>query len=406
MDGAWDGHDTRGSTTGANTARAALAEAVGTFLLVLVGTAVATAAVLGKNTAGPAYDSLAIALSFGLALTAIVATLGPVSGAHVNPAVTLSLAVTGTFPWRAVPAYIAAQVGGAVLAALAVWGVYGQRAYDVARLGAPAPVHGATDLQVFLVEALIAALLVVTVVAVPPDPRVPARSAPLAVGFALAAGVLIGGPVSGGAGNPARALGPMLVSGMYQGIVLYILGPLVGGIVAAVYYDRAVAATPAPQTEPASAPHIAPKMGGAARVSDAAWARAKRRVSGAAQGGRLVKSWQVSPVGQVRESQGAVDAVDHIPPSIVPNINSIVPKGERLPIPAPRGERLPIAIPPNGFPHQRPRHVAGVAGVVALAVLSIGAVLVFLRRDGAQPEGEAAQALPAPPEAGSSRIFH
>jgi len=135
-----------GLSVGSNMARAAMAEAVGTFLLVLVGTAVATAATLGKNTAGPAYDSLAIALSFGLVLVAIVAALGQVSGAHVNPAVTIGLAVTGKFPWRYVPAYIVAQIVGAIVAALAVWIAYGQAAYDKAHLGTPTPAHGASDL--------------------------------------------------------------------------------------------------------------------------------------------------------------------------------------------------------------------------------------------------------------------
>jgi len=239
---------TQGANVGANMIRAATAEAVGTFLLVLVGTAVATAATLGKNTAGPAYDSLAIALSFGLVLAALVTALGPTSGAHVNPAVTVSLAVTGRFPWRYVPAYLIAQLGGAVLAALAVWGAYGQRAYTVAHLGTPAPVHGATDLQGFLVEALIAFLLVFVVTAVSTDPRVAPGTGAVAAGFALAAGVLLGGPVSGGAGNPARALGPMLVSGVYPSVVIYLLGPLVGGIIGAVLYDRFVAgaATPPP----------------------------------------------------------------------------------------------------------------------------------------------------------------
>lgn len=135
-----------GTHIGANMLRTSTAEAVGTFFLVLIGTAVATAAELGKNTAGPAYDSLAIALSFGLVLVAIVATLGQVSGAHVNPAVTLDLAVAGKFPWRYVPAYIVAQIVGGIIAAFAVWGAFGQRAWSVAHLGTPAPAHGSSDL--------------------------------------------------------------------------------------------------------------------------------------------------------------------------------------------------------------------------------------------------------------------
>lgn len=228
--------------------RAALAEAVGTFLLVLIGTAVATAAILRQETAGPAYDSTAIALSFGLVLIAIVAALGQVSGAHVNPAVTLGLASIGTFPWRAVPYYLVAQLAGGVLAALTVWAAYGQNAYDNAKLGSPAPVPEANDLQGFMVEGLIAFLLVFTVVAVATDKRVPPGTAPVAIGFALAAGVLLGGPVSGGAGNPARAFGPMLVTGSYDAWVIYILGPLVGGILAAMLYHHVVGKADAPST--------------------------------------------------------------------------------------------------------------------------------------------------------------
>ena len=107
------------SREGVNMLRTALAEAVGTFLLVFSGTAVATAASLKLATAGPAYDSLAVALAFGLALSVVVTALGHISGAHVNPAVTLGLATTGDFPWRYVPAYLIAQLLGAILAALA-----------------------------------------------------------------------------------------------------------------------------------------------------------------------------------------------------------------------------------------------------------------------------------------------
>jgi hypothetical protein len=104
---------------------AALAELVGTFILVFGGTAVAVGAILARPTAGPPYDSLAIALAFGLALAAVVAAVGHVSGAHVNPAVTLGMAATGKFPWQYTPHYIVAQLVGAVLAALATWLTFG-----------------------------------------------------------------------------------------------------------------------------------------------------------------------------------------------------------------------------------------------------------------------------------------
>ncbi len=92
---------------------------------------------------------------------------------------------------------------------------------------------------------MVAFLLVFTVTAVTIDPRVPAGSASLAIGFALAAGVLLGGPVSGEARNPARALGPMIVSGVYPSIFIYIIGPLVGGVVGALLYARLIAGTSA-----------------------------------------------------------------------------------------------------------------------------------------------------------------
>lgn len=242
----------RYGSAGADPVRTFVAEMVGTFLLVLIGTGVACAAILGQETAGPPYDSLAIALSFGLVLIAVVAGLGQVSGAHVNPAVTLGLASIGKFPWRYVPGYIAAQVIGGLLAALVVWGAYGDRAREVANLGAPAPVPEATAMQGLLVEGLIAFLLVFTIVAVATDPRVPEGVQPLAIGFALAAGVLLGGPVSGGAGNPARALGPMVVTGTFGDWVIYVIGPILGGVVAAVLYDKFISGASAPGVEVAS----------------------------------------------------------------------------------------------------------------------------------------------------------
>ena len=233
-----------GPASVSNIARIMLAEATGTFMLVLVGTAVAIAATLGKNTAGPAYDSLAVALSFGLILIAIVGAIGQVSGAHVNPAVTLGLAIARKFPWRHVPTYAVAQLAGAVLASFVVWAAFGHGAYNDAHLGLPSPVHGTSNLQVLLVEALIAFMLVLTVIATATDPRVPAGTAAVSIGFSLAAGVLLGGPVSGGAGNPARALAPMIVTGLYPVWFYYTLGPLLGAAAAALLYRLIQGASP------------------------------------------------------------------------------------------------------------------------------------------------------------------
>ena len=243
-----------GSDIGANMLRAGVAEMIGTFILVFTGTAVAVSGALSRAIAGQPADSLAVALAFGLVLVALVSALGHVSGAHFNPAVTLALSATGKFPWRYAPAYLLAQLVGAVLAALGVWGCFGDAARDQASLGATIPATTAGAGQVLLVEVLITFLLVLVIVSVATDDRVAAAAVGPAVGFALAAAVLIGGPISGGAVNPARALGPMIVAGTFTEWWAYILGPVIGGVLAAVVYDRflAHAATPDPETTPAS----------------------------------------------------------------------------------------------------------------------------------------------------------
>src|ERR671912_499197 len=230
-----------GSSTSDPILPAALAELVGTFILVFGGTAVAVAAILSRPTAGGAYGSLAIALAFGLALAAVVAAIGHVSGAHVNPAVTLGMASTGQFPWKSVPAYLGAQLVGAVLGAVGTWIAFGGPGRSEAKLAATYPAQGVGDLQAFVLEILITFVLVFVVMAVATDSRAPAAIAPIAVGFALAVGVFIAGPVTGGAVNPVRALGPMLVAGDLTSVWLYILGPIIGGVLAALLYGRTMA---------------------------------------------------------------------------------------------------------------------------------------------------------------------
>lgn len=161
-----------------NLVRASVAEALGTSILVFAGTAVAVGALLSRPTAGGAYDSLAVALAFGLTLV------------------------------------------------------------------------GVGDLRALIVEALITFILVLVIVSVATDERVGSTAATsTAIGFALAVGVFIGGPITGGAVNPARALGPMIVAGKFNGFWVYLIGPVLGGILAAVLYDRFLADAAAPEAD-------------------------------------------------------------------------------------------------------------------------------------------------------------
>ncbi len=133
-----------------------------------------------------------------------------------------------------------------MLAALATWVIFGGGARSQANLAATYPAQGVGDLRAFIVEILITFILVFVVISVATDERAPAAIAAIAVGFALAVGVFIAGPVTGGAVNPARALGPMLVAGDFTSVWLYILGPIIGGVLGALLYDRFMAQTEGP----------------------------------------------------------------------------------------------------------------------------------------------------------------
>src|ERR687890_398249 len=128
-----------GSRIGTRIGRTALTEFVGTAILVFVGT---SAAVASAATGRAGYDSLAVVLAFGLTLTALAAALGHVSGCHLNPAVTIGLAVTRRFPWPAAGAYVVAQLAGGLAGAAATWAVYGSAAREEAVLGPPPPPGG------------------------------------------------------------------------------------------------------------------------------------------------------------------------------------------------------------------------------------------------------------------------
>jgi MIP family channel proteins len=229
---------------------AVLGEVVGTFLLIFIGCGSVVAFTERAGQGEP--DLLAIALAWGFAVLAVVYAFGHVSGAHVNPAVTLGLAATRKFPWSAVPAYIVAQFVGAVIASFAIWAVFGDKSRDAPLLlGATAPGDGYTTGIVFLAEILITFILLIVVMATATDERAESPAVGLGVGFTIAAGILVAGPVSGASFNPARSLGPMLVSGEFPAWLAYVGGPIIGAVAGAFLYDYLL--RPGEPPEPAGA---------------------------------------------------------------------------------------------------------------------------------------------------------
>ncbi len=222
------------------------AELLGTFLLVFVGGgAASSAALLLHTTRQPSTmaDLVLVALAHGLVLFSIVMVVGKVSGAHVNPAVTIALASIGRFPWEEVIAYVVAQVLGAVLGAAGILIVFGKLAATVGHLGAPALATNTSLLQGLVIEGLGAGILVLSIVGTAVDGRAPAGWAGLSIGLTLAAIIMFLGPATGATVNPARAFGPdvaAFVFGVHVDwvayLVVYLIGPILGGIGAAWLY--------------------------------------------------------------------------------------------------------------------------------------------------------------------------
>ena len=208
-------------------ARRYLAEFVGTFGIVVAPVALAASA--GRQ--GADSSLLAAALVSGLAVLAMIYALGHISAAHFNPAVTLAFAAAGRFPWRYVLPYWVAQVLGGTVAAGAVALLYGGG--HGAHVPA-VPVHAAVG-----TEVLLTFLLMLVIISVATDRRVNGAVPGLAIGLAVVADVLIGGPFTGGSMNPARSFGPALVAGgaALSACWVYAAGPTVGALAAALLYE-------------------------------------------------------------------------------------------------------------------------------------------------------------------------
>jgi glycerol uptake facilitator protein len=235
----------------------ALAETLGTALLVLVGpgSVVATLTLAGKSTpAITGADLLGISFAFGLIIAALVYAIGKVSGCHINPAITFALATTKRFPWREVPVYWGSQVVGAALGALAIWAVFAHSAIDLGMGQTSFNQDTTTWASAIFAEGIGTFVLMFGVLGIV-DKRSPGDFAGLVIGGVVVAIIMIVGPITGASLNPARAFGPELVSAFGSGathwnqlIPVYVLPGLVGAGLAAVVYD--LLATPRRVVQP------------------------------------------------------------------------------------------------------------------------------------------------------------
>lgn len=212
--------------------KGALAEAVGTFALTFVG----AAALCTDSYSAGGTGLLGIALAHGLILAAVVTALGPVSGAHVNPAVTLGVLLVGALEPLRAAVWVVAQLLGAMLAGLMLTSIFAADVWEPVQLGAPMLGPGVQAGTAIFIEAALTFLLVLVVLGAAVDPRGPRGGGGFAIGATLAAAILVAGPLTGAALNPARAFGPAFAAGYWEAWHVYWVGPLLGAVVAAIVY--------------------------------------------------------------------------------------------------------------------------------------------------------------------------
>src|SRR4051812_10054380 len=208
--------------------RRAVAEALAAFALVFAG----CGAVVTNATHNGSLGNVGIGLVFGLVIMVMIYATGHLSGAHINPAVTVAFTLTRHFPLRDAIAYVSAQLIGAAAAAFVLLAAWPD---EPAALGATVPhVASATAL---LYEGVLTAILMFVIVAVATDTRAVGAAAAIAIGGAVGLDALFGGPVTGASMNPARSFGPALASGEWRSFWVYVAGPLAGAAVGALAYQ-------------------------------------------------------------------------------------------------------------------------------------------------------------------------
>lgn len=211
--------------------RRLVAESVGTFFLVLIG----PGAVMVNAASGGVNTHAGVSLAFAFVVTAMIFALGHISGAHINPAVTIGFWSVRRFPSRDVIPYITAQCVGAVAAS----GVLRAALGFVGQMGATVPARalGIEAGGAIVIEWLLSFALMLVIMAVATDERVPAGFAAPAVGLTVGFCALMGGPLTGASMNPARSLGPAIVGGIWDAHWVYWLAPITGMLVGAQCYE-------------------------------------------------------------------------------------------------------------------------------------------------------------------------
>jgi aquaporin NIP len=200
----------------------ALSEFFGTFALVFAG----TGAIVVNHASHGAISHAGIALTFGLVVLAMIYTFGDVSGAHLNPAVSIAFAFARRLAWREVPGYVVAQLSGAMAASLLMRALFPR---DPA-LGATLPTGTAG--QSFILEIVLTFILMLVILSVSTGAKEKGITAGIAIGAVVALEAMFAGPISGASMNPARSLAPALVSGQWQHVWIYLAAPTIGALLA------------------------------------------------------------------------------------------------------------------------------------------------------------------------------
>lgn len=205
-----------------------IAEVLGTYFLIFAG----CAAVVVNSDKNSVVTLPGISIVWGLVVMVMVYSVGHISGAHFNPAVTIAFATCKRFPWKQVPAYVVAQVIGSTLASGTLRLIFNGKQDHF-----PGTLPAGSDLQSFVIEFIITFYLMFVISGVATDNRAIGELAGLAVGATVLLNVMFAGPISGASMNPARSLGPAIVSNTYRGIWIYLLAPTCGAISGAWVYN-------------------------------------------------------------------------------------------------------------------------------------------------------------------------